>query len=218
VRLLVVRHYKTQINAKRHIMGWGDSPPINGWERDMLAVLDRLQAMDLRIDAIYTSGLKRARATGEFYANQLAVEGLFSDDALNEVNYGSLFDKSKKWVAQHVPEYKTDPDFVFPEGESFTQMQQRSIAFVESLTGRDEEQTLLLVVHAGVVRGMICHYLGLDYGQNLKRRVSHRYIGDFQFGRSRLQGYDELGSHSDFVSDGILSLPVHTCPEVRVAS
>ena len=53
--------------------------------------------------------------------------------ALNEVNYGSLYRKSKKWVAANVPEYKTDPDFVFPGGESFNQMQARSVELVRKL-------------------------------------------------------------------------------------
>lgn len=206
MRLVIVRHYKTEINAQHRIMGWGDSPPVKGWEQDLLAVLERLQQLDIRFDAVYTSGLNRARVTGEFYANRLGVEVLCSDEALNEVNYGKLFKKSKKWVAAHVPEYKTDPGFIFPAGESFSQMQQRSVGCVERLIECEADCTLLLVVHAGVVRGLICHFLQLPYAPNLKRRISHRYIGDFLFEDGRCRSYGELGSYSDFVKEKIVLL------------
>ena len=43
MRLFVVRHYKTISNAQRLIIGWGDSPPADGWEADLVAVSDALK-------------------------------------------------------------------------------------------------------------------------------------------------------------------------------
>ena len=207
MRLFVVRHYKTISNARRLIIGWGDSPPADGWEADLVAVSHVLQKTGVEFNCIYTSALKRARATGEFFARQIQVAEVHSSEALNEVNYGNLYRKSKKWVAAKVPEYKTDPDFVFPGGESFKQMQARSVDLVQKLAGKRAGQDVLLVVHAGVIRGLVCHYLGLPYAPNLKRRVSHRYIGLFEFKAGHCRRYDELGTLSSFVSDGILSVP-----------
>lgn len=207
MNLYVVRHYKTLINAESRIMGWGDSPPVDGWELDLLAVSRRLKKAGIQFDRIYTSQLKRAQATGEFFARRHEVEKINSVAAVNEVNYGKLFRKSKGWVAKNIPEYKTDPDFVFPNGESFTQMRERSVGFVQHLLTKLPDEDVLLVAHAGVIRGLVCHYLGLPYAPNLKQRVSHRYIGLFEFDGERCRKYDELGSHSDFVRKQIIKIP-----------
>lgn len=207
MKLYAVRHYKTLINVESRIMGWGDSPPVNGWELDLLAVTHKLHKAGLRFDRVYTSKLKRAQATGEFYARRHKVEKIYSSAAINEVNYGKLFRKSKKWVAENFPEYKTDPDFVFPKGESFNQMQERSIDFVQHLAARLPNQNILLVAHAGVIRGLICHYLGLPYAPNLKQHISHRYIGAFEFEGEYCRKYNEFGSHSDFVRKKIIDTP-----------
>ena len=207
MRLFVVRHYKTMSNARKLIIGWGDSPPEHGWEADLIAVGRVLQDGAVEPACIYTSKLERARATGDFFAQMLDVAKQRSSAALNEVNYGIFYSKSKKWVAAHVPQYKTDPDFVFPEGESFGQMQARSVDYVRRIAKKHAGQDVLMVVHAGVVRGLICHFLGLDYASNLKRRVSHRYIGVFEFVSGNCRSYDEWGSPSSFVADGMVSVP-----------
>ena len=87
-------------------------------------------------------------------------------------------------------------------------MQQRSVGFFESLCSRHKEDTILVVVHAGVIRGFVSHFLDLPYAENLKRKITHRYIGDFLFEGNRFVRYDELGTRSGFVREGVLSVPV----------
>jgi broad specificity phosphatase PhoE len=75
-------------------------------------------------------------------------------------------------------------------------MQARSVEFFESLTRNRQGQTILVVVHAGVIRGFVSHFFGLPYADNLKRKISHRYIGDFLFAGYQCVRYDELGKPS----------------------
>jgi alpha-ribazole phosphatase len=202
-----VRHYKTLINAKGLIMGWGDSPRVDDWEAD-LSVVDRtLKERDVRIDAIYSSFLERSRQTAMYFARQRGISLIHDTPLLNEVNYGTLYLKSKEWVAANIPEYKTDPDFVYPGGESFRQMQRRSVQFLCGIEGHRRGQTILVVVHAGVIRGLICHFLGLDFAANLKRKISHRYVGEITLEGGRCTSYDELGKPSGFIRDGIIAVP-----------
>ncbi|MCP5417623.1 MAG: histidine phosphatase family protein [Chromatiaceae bacterium] len=208
MRAIVVRHYKTLINASGQIMGWGDAPPVKEWEADLHYVESILRQQDLRISAIYTSYLDRARRTGMFYARKWGIPMVHDMAALNEINYGTLFRKSKLWVEQNFPAHKKDPDLVYPEGESFRQMQMRSIRFMDSLCARYRDKTLLVVVHAGVIRGFVSHYLELNYADNLKREISHRYIGDFYLEAGRCARYDELGEPSGFINEGVLSVPL----------
>ena len=93
-------------------------------------------------------------------------------------------------------------------------MQKRSIKFIDQQICENNQKCGLVVVHAGVIRGLICHYLGLPYSENLKRRIGHRYIGVLNVHDNGHVDYDELGEYSDFVVDNIISIPVskHRAP------
>ena len=210
MRAIITRHYKTLINAAEEILGWGDSPRDSGWKADVEYVNAQLKKRGIVFDAVYSSDLERARQTALFHAECFGIDTIHDTPALNEVNYGKLYKKKKKWVAEHYPQYKKDPDFVYPEGESFRQMQQRSVDFLISLAKTNAQQTVLIVAHAGVIRGLVCHFLGLNYADHLKHKISHRYIGDFQFAGEFCMRYDELGKPSGFVRDGIIKVPF-TC-------
>ena len=206
MRAIVTRHYKTVINVADQIMGWGDAPPAEDWEPDLAYVDQILQSACFQFDSVHTSTLARSARTGEYFAATRGIEKLEQHAELREVNYGSLYRKSKNWVEQHVPEYKSDPDFVFPQGESFREMQRRSVRCFENLARRYDGKTILVVAHAGVIRGLICHCLGLAYGSNLKQRISHRYVGRFRFEGGVFNRYAELGEPSGFVSAGLIGL------------
>jgi len=211
MRAIITRHYKTLINASEQILGWGDSPRVSGWEADLVFVDTQLREQGISFDMVYSSNLERSRQTAMFHAKRNGIHIIHDSCELNEVNYGKLYRKKKKWVAEHYPQYKTDPDFVYPEGESFRQMQRRSVDFITSLAVLHPQETILFVVHAGVIRGLVSHFLGLNYADNLKQKVSHRYIGDFQFEGSDCIRYDEFGKPSGFVRDGAISIPCE-CP------
>jgi broad specificity phosphatase PhoE len=207
MRLILVRHFRTQSNEARRIMGWGDAPPAQDWESDLLDVDNCLKARKLAFDAIHSSDLGRARNTALYYARRRGLDAVESHVAFNEINYGELFGLDKDAVVQAYPQFKQDPDYVFPGGESFRQMQARCRAHLLDLATRHPTQTLLLVAHAGVIRALVCHFLGLELAANLRRKISHRYIGDFCLQGGLCTCYDELGQPSGFVRDGVVALP-----------
>ena len=97
------------------------------------------------------------------------------------------------------------PDVV----RSIKQMQERSVTFLESLAVNHPDETLLIVVHAGVIRGLICHFLDLDYASNLKQHMGHQYIGDFTIEGNSCVRYDELGKPSEFIRAGVIKVPFY---------
>jgi len=211
MRAIITRHYKTLNNVSELILGWGDSPRDKGWRADVDFVNDRLRQEGVSFDAVYSSDLERSRQTAMYHARIFGLPAIHDTAALNEVNYGKLYKKKKKWVAEHYPLHKKDPDFVYPEGESFSQMQQRSVEYLLSLAKMRPQQTVLIVVHAGVIRGFVSHFLGLNYADHLTHKISHRYIGDFLFDGENCVRYDELGRQSGFVRDGAIEIPF-SCP------
>jgi len=208
-RAIVIRHYKTLFNATQKIMGWQDAPGAEGWREDAEQIDAVLRERVGHIDAVCTSSLERARNTAMYFAGEFGLSTVQQADELKEVNYGALYGKNKHWVAAHIPQHKIDPDFVYPDGESFRQMQDRSVRYFRTLAKRYPGQTVLVVVHAGVIRGLVSEVAGLDYAANLKRKVSHQYIGDFRLHGDACVRYDELGKPSGFVRDGVLETPVY---------
>jgi broad specificity phosphatase PhoE len=207
-RAVVIRHYKTLFNETRKIMGWRDAPGAEGWVEDAQQIEEVLRERVGSLDAVCSSSLERARNTAMYFAEKFGVSSFVHSDALREVNYGALYGKTKRWVVDNIPQHKNDPDFVYPDGESFRQMQARSVRYFRSLSRRYPDQTVLVVVHAGVIRGLVSEFAALDYAANLKRKVSHQYIGDFRLRGDQCVRYDELGKPSGFVRENVLELPV----------
>jgi broad specificity phosphatase PhoE len=204
MRIILVRHYKTTSNEDGKIIGWGDAPPAKNWREDTDFIAQVLLEAKLNASIIYTSSLSRTKNTGKFYAEILSIKRIQETPALNEVNYGKLYNKSKKWAREHVHGYKNDPDLVYPDGESFNQMKARCVAFIESIAKEHADETVLIIAHAGIIRGLVSHFLKLDYAENLNRKIGHRYIGDFTIDGKDKVNYKELGTESEFITEGII--------------
>ena len=213
MRIILVRHYKTQSNHRGRILGWGNSPPHPDWKSDVDFIDVELHKAGIRFDAAYSSDLTRSRQTAQILAESFGVSEVTGIPEIKEINYGKVQRRCKSWVAQEYPLHKKDPDMVYPDGESFRQMQQRSVGYVTRLASEYPEQCVLLVSHAGVIRGLISHFLGLEYADCLTQNIPHRYIGDFQFEGARCRHYQELGKLSGFVTGGMIRLPV-SCAHV----
>lgn len=207
MRIILIRHYKTQTNEDGRILGWDDSPPCQDWKTDFDFVDALLTEQGVNIDAVYSSDLERSRQTAKLHARVLGISTVSSSAELNEVNYGEVQQKRKSWVAANYPEHKKNPDMVYSGGESFRQMQQRSVRYISALAEAHPKQSALVVAHAGVIRGLICHFLGLEYAGNLERRIPFRYIGDFLFKGKHCVRYKELGRPSGFVRDRVIKIP-----------
>lgn len=188
-------------------MGWGDSPRCDSWLDDVQSLEQVLRQHAVQPDLVCSSALCRARHTADYFATRFEQASVASSAELNEINYGTLYGMQKKCVAEQYPRHKKDPDFVYPEGESFNQMQRRTVAHIQSLAEQYAGQTVLCVAHAGVIRALICHFLELDFGPKLKCNVSHRYIGVMDFLGKDCVAYDEWGKPSGFVRDGVVMLP-----------
>ncbi len=208
MRVIFIRHYQTQSNADGRIIGWLDSPPCTDWKDDIDFIDSRLREQRICFDAIYSSDLLRARETAKVYAQSFGVAETIGKADLKEVNYGKLQTKTKTWAYEHYPGHKKNPDLVYPDGESFRQMQQRGVRCLSSLVSSHSSDTILVVTHAGLIRGIVSHFLGLEYGPNLQHQVPFRYIGDFLFEGESCVRYSELGQPSGFVQNGVIEIPV----------
>jgi len=119
----------------------------------------------LKIEAIYSSPLKRALKTAEVIAShhKLAVE---ITPGLIDFNYGKWqglpHQEVKDKYNELYAEWISHPDQVkIPAGESLNDVRKRAIGVVDEVTAK-HEGTIVLLSHRVVNKVLICALLGLD--------------------------------------------------------
>jgi probable phosphoglycerate mutase len=169
--ILLVRHGQNEWVKEKRLAGWLPGVHLNEEGRNEVELLaQRLSSLPIRM--IYSSPLERCLETAKILAepNGLQVE---SNAELGEVRYGKwegkrlkkLARKKRKWrLVQHFPSR-----FRFPGGESFVEVQTRAVNTVEKLSHQHNEEFIVLVSHADVIKLVLAHYLGmhLDLFQRL---------------------------------------------------
>ena len=115
----------------------------------------------------FCSPLKRCIETIRTFAG-LQVE--ISPD-LREIDFGNwegkTFDQIQEMDPEAVNQWSCfDPEFSFPGGERVSDFLVR-IDHVATALASCPEKTILVVTHAGIIRALICHFLGLSPRQYL---------------------------------------------------
>jgi probable phosphoglycerate mutase len=152
--LYIARHGETEWNLAGRLQGHRDSP---------LTVKGRQQAAALaaalnnrQITRVYSSDLGRAVQTARAVAEHLGVE-LMLDERLRERSYGNLEGKPRS----ELDLFRLNPDDVVPDGESFRQAYERSVACLEELAGQHCNSAFAVISHGGIVHGAFHRALGL---------------------------------------------------------
>jgi len=140
--LWLVRHGETEASRGRKLAGWSDVP-LTERGQEQAAALRSLLAGE-RFDGVWSSDLRRAVTTA-----RLAWGEPHQDERLREMSFGSL--EGRPWeslepsVQDGIARFE---GFAAPEGETFSGLRSRVLAFVEGLApGRH-----LVFTHGGVVR------------------------------------------------------------------
>ena len=174
-RLLLIRHAEPEIDAQRRCYGSLDVPLSSRGERQARALTWRLAAEPL--SAVYSSPRRRSLDTARVIAERHGREPCVEDD-LREIEFGAFDGREYDEIARSYPEiyatWMTRPtEVAFPDGESFTDLRERSIAAMERLLERHRDGTIAVVSHGGPIRAMLAHELGL--ADEAIFRIGQRY-------------------------------------------
>lgn len=172
MRLIFIRHPKTEANEKRLVYGRTDALYSTVGEATIPAIVEALHK--IHIDEIYASPLTRTRLLAERIAGDHAVakEDIRMDDRILEMNFGRFENMTIAQLEETYPEeyhaYLQDFNgYQVPEGESYHQLNQRVGDFLEEIYRRHEkegttEQTIVVVAHSMVIHAALSHLLHLD--------------------------------------------------------
>ncbi len=131
-----------------------------GW-RQMHAV-KLLSTYDLVVSSPYLRCRAFAQQISEQKNSPLQIE-----DDLREIHFGEWEGQTSQQLWQSDPSslgaYWSDPfAFTPPGAESMQVFQQRVLGRFESLSQNLSSQQVLMVSHAGVIKLLLCHVLGVD--------------------------------------------------------
>ena len=162
VRLLLVRHGKTEWNEAGRYQGRSDIGLSATGVLEAEALAQRLAGE--RIDAAYCSDLKRAAGTARAILTGRDIEAVACEE-LREIDFGDLEGLTFDQIRQRDPQTDwwtaRDADMELPGGESIRQLSDRVSRFLARLGGQDEAQTVLVVAHGGTLRALMCLLLDL---------------------------------------------------------
>ena len=168
-RLLLVRHGVTDHNSAHKFLGHTDVELSPEGFRQVEKLRDRLAKE--KIDAIYSSDLKRAFSTAEVISSEHQKE-IVSCSELREINYGETESLTFGEIKARFPELaeaisKFSPDLSFPGGETLQGFIERTLRFLDRLNQHPHDHSILIVAHGGPMRTLLCQLLGV--GQNYWR-------------------------------------------------
>ena len=179
--LLLIRHGQSEWNRLNLFTGWRD-PDLT--ERGLIEArwAGRLiQTQNVKFDAAFTSGLKRAQNTLDIILAELGQSHvpITRDIALNERDYGDLsgLDKDevrKKWGEEQIKLWRRSYDVPPPGGESLKDTAARVLPYYEAniwplvAAGKN----VIVAAHGNSLRALIMRLENLSGEEILKRELA----------------------------------------------
>jgi broad specificity phosphatase PhoE len=150
--LLLVRHGRTDANARGLLLGRAD-PPLSDEGREQAAALARLLPADARV---VTSPLRRSRETADAFGRPVEV-----DERWVELDYGELDGTPLRDVPIDTwREWRSDPMFVPPGGESLAALGIRVRAACADLVDEVRARDVVVVSHVSPIKAAVAWALG----------------------------------------------------------
>jgi alpha-ribazole phosphatase len=172
-RLLVVRHGETELKSSLRYWGSTDIALSDLGLRQAELLKKRLDPE--KIDFIFSSDLKRALVTAQIIAVKHSLK-VTACPELREIDFGRLEGLTFDEINRLYPEVarmwiERDTCLAYPDGESFDELNKRVYGFKSRLEGYDEDQTVLIVAHSGVLRTLLCQLMGMEPWQWWQIRI-----------------------------------------------
>ena len=167
--IYLLRHGEVVLAETRRFIGHLDVPLSPLGERQSAAQAARLAPVKLA--ALYTSDLARARRTGEIVGSP---HGLILSvvPALREMAMGRWEGLTAAAIQRDEPakfaEWMANVgEFPFPDGESVPDLEARAWPAFDAIARAHAGQAIAIVAHGGTNRALLCRALGLPRGRLL---------------------------------------------------
>jgi len=177
-KLILIRHGQSTWNLENRFTGWVDVPLTEQGENE--ATQSGTLIRDIRIDAVFTSVLKRAIDTTTLALKAAGQSGLpiTYDKALNERMYGDLQGKNKAETAKEfgdaqVKIWRRSYDVAPPNGESLKDTAARTLPYFHDtiMPLVKAGKNVLVSAHGNSLRSIVMSLDQLDEKQVLELNI-----------------------------------------------
>ena len=179
--VLLIRHGQTPTTGQ--ILP-GRTPGLHLSERGQEQARDVASRLEgLALDAVYSSPMERAQETA---APTAAGQGLqlLADANLIECDFGQ-WTGEKLTELNKLPEWKqvqsSPSTFRFPEGESFTEMQDRMVSAVKDIAQRHPGHVVAAFSHADTIKAAVAYFVGTPLDSFQKIHIDTASISAVEF-------------------------------------
>ena len=204
MRLILIRHGETAWNREKKVQGVSDISLNETGVRQAHRLA--LSLKDEKINAIYTSPLKRAydtaRIIGQFHGASIYVEsGLMEMNPgdFEGLHFHELRDQYKDFLAQ----WMVDPAFVrMPNGETLSELQGRAWPVMEYILNKT--RNALVVSHNFTIAAVLCKIrnIGLSEFRSTCVDIASKTIIDCADGKFHFEKFNDVG-HLETLGDSI---------------
>lgn len=161
MELTLVRHTSLQV-AEGVCYGQSDVDVSANFYQELAVVQQKLQAE--HFSSVYSSPLQRCHKLALSLSEGLGHRHAVREDArLKELNFGDW--EMQAW--EDLPRAEFDiwaqnyAQLAPPNGETFSQLQQRGVAFLQEMQAKHAGEHLLVITHGGMIRALIAHALNM---------------------------------------------------------
>ena len=177
MKLTLIRHTSLQTSAGI-CYGQSDVDIADSFVNEAEKIKEKLVVM--AFNAIYSSPLQRCVKL----ANALNFGEPALDNRLMELNFGDwelqawddiprdIFDT---WVHDYA-------NIAPPNGEKFSQLQQRGLSFLEDILAKHANEHIAVVSHGGMIRALLAHALNMELKGLFRFKIDYGSVTQLDFG------------------------------------
>lgn len=164
--LYLIRHAQAEGNLYRIAQGQFDSYITGQGYRQIDALAERFK--DIHIDALYSSDLRRTRATAQAITRYHDLT-MHTTPRLREINLGVCegmsFGDMRKLDPVQMDYFNNDPEKWHCEGaETFAECTERMLSVVTGIAEENDGKTVAVVSHGMAIRSMLARIMGVKSG------------------------------------------------------
>ena len=193
--LIVVRHGRTEANASGLLLGRRLDPALDELGRQQAIALGRV----LPAARVVSSPLRRTRETAEAFGRPVEV-----DERWIELDYGELDGTPLRDVPAEVwSQWRADPGWSPPEGESLVQLGVRAREACDALAEEAAQSDVIVVTHVSPVKAALAWALGVGDEISFRAFVAPASITTIATagGRPSLHGFNGC-THLEGIDEG----------------
>lgn len=182
-RIYLIRHGETANAKEQALNGHFDVALSSKGEGQIRAVANALQ--DRPIRAVYSSDLKRARASADIVSQPHKLKPVCYP-ALRELSFGaweglSLAELNRKYPGEVAKRFKNPDTFQAEGGETFRQLRERVLPRFHEIVGCHPAEEIIIMAHGGVNRVILGHLLGIPFSNIFRIAQENAGINILQY-------------------------------------